>query len=299
MRKEIIVVDKEKGVYRVTTNDERFYIREAKDETTGLPTFKWKKSVTWICSFYPKGKAFWRWLADKGWSEAEALKVSAGDKGNKVHNAIVNLIAGGTIKMEDKYINNSTGLQEELTVEEYECLMSFVNWANDVKPTFILSELTVESEQYDYAGTVDCVAKIGEQLYIIDFKTGQYIWPEYELQIAAYKQALKEMGRKVDDVKLAFLQVGYKKNKKGYKFTEIEDKFELFLHAKAICENETGGQSPKQAEYPLELSLQAPTSPVAPENIQSAIEPLKTPPTPPSVPKKTIVAKSKSNKLNK
>jgi hypothetical protein len=90
---------------------------------------------------------------------------------------------------------------------------------------------------------------------IIDFKTGQNLWPSYELQIAAYKQALKEGGRKVDDVKLAFLQVGYKRNKKGYKFTEVEDKFELFLHAMAICENEVGGVSPKQSEYPLTLKI--------------------------------------------
>jgi hypothetical protein len=255
MKKEIIIVDKAKGVYRVTTPDERFYLTESKDPKTGLPTFTWKKSVTWIASFYPKGKNFWRWLADKGWSEAEALKVSAGDKGSKVHNAITNLIAGGTVNMEDKYTNQSTGTEEELTVDEYECLMAFTNWANEVKPEFILSEITVESEKYNYAGTVDLIARINGTVYVIDFKTGQYIWPEYELQISAYKQALKEGGRKVDDVKLAFLQVGYRKNKKGYKFTEVEDKFELFLHAMAICENEVGGVSPKQAEYTLSLKI--------------------------------------------
>jgi hypothetical protein len=258
MKKEIIVVDKEKGVYRVTTPDERFYLTEGKDKETGLPTFLWKPSVTWIAGYYPKGIAFYKWLANKGWDEAESIKSSAGDKGSRVHNCITNLIAGGTVNMEDKYLNNSTGLEEELTVEEYECLMAFTNWANEVKPQFILSEVTVESEKYNYAGTVDCVAKIGEQVYIIDFKTGQYIWPEYELQISAYKQALKEMGRKVDKVKLAFLQVGYKRNKKGYKFTEVEDKFELFLHAKAIWTNECGGQKPKQSEYPLSLKIDAP-----------------------------------------
>lgn len=255
MRKEVVVVDKEKGVYRVTTPDERWYMHEEINKETGLPEFVYKPSITWIAGFYPKGIAFYKWLANKGWDEAEAAKSAAGDKGSKVHKAIENLIAGGTITMEDLYTNNSTGQAEELSVEEYECLMAFTNWANDVKPTFILGELTVESDAYQFAGTVDCVAKIGETVYIIDFKTGQHIWPEYELQISAYKQALREMGRKVDDVKLAFLQVGYRKNKKCYKFTEVEDKFELFLHAKAIWANECEGQKPKQAEYPLKLKI--------------------------------------------
>jgi hypothetical protein len=261
MRKEIIIVDKAKGVYRVTTNDQRFYLKEVIDETTGLPTFKWKKSVTWISSFYPKGKQFWMWLASKGWSEAEEIKSAAGSKGTKVHAAASVIMAGGTVKMEDKFTDTNTGAPEELTVDEYECLMSFVNWANEVKPEIILNEEVVESEKYDYAGTVDIVAKIGDQIYIIDLKTGQAIWPEYELQISAYKQALKEMGRKVENVKLAFLQLGYKRNKKKFKFTEVNDKFELFLHAQAICNNETENQSPKQAEYPLELKLDLPKKP--------------------------------------
>lgn len=298
MRKEIVIVDKEMGVYRVTTPDERWYMHEEINKETGLPEFVYKPSITWIAGSYPKGIAYFKWLANKGWDEAEAVKVAAGDKGSKVHKAIENLIAGGTITMEDLYTNNSTGQSEELSVEEYECLMAFTNWANATKPTFILGETIVESEKYGYAGTVDCVAKIGDTVYIIDFKTGQYIWPEYELQISAYKQALKEMGRKVEDVKLAVLQVGYRKNKKLYKFTEIEDKFELFLHAKAIWENECVGQKPKQAEYPLSLKIDA----VSVENKKEASMSTPTPKTSPATLKPTKNgngAGSKSNKLTK
>jgi hypothetical protein len=68
------------------------------------------------------------------------------------------------------------------------------------------------------------VCEIAGQPYIIDFKTGQNVWPEYELQVSAYKHALEDKG-----FKLAILQVGYKRNKAGWKFTEIEDKFDLFL----------------------------------------------------------------------
>jgi hypothetical protein len=80
-----------------------------------------------------------------------------------------------------------------------------------------------------------------------------------EAQISAYKQAFKEMGRNTTGIKLAVLQLGYKKNKRGYKFTEIEDKFEdLFLPARKFWESATKNQSPKQYELPLELSLNLP-----------------------------------------
>jgi len=255
MRKEIVIIDKELGIYRVTTPDSRWYLEETTDEKTGLPVFSWNPSVTWISGFYPKGLQFYKYLASKGWDESQAIMEAAGSRGTKVHNAVTILQAGGTVTMEDKFTNPNTDLAEELTVEEYEAIVSFKRWCDEVNPEFILNEKTVISKLHGYAGTVDIVVKIGDQVYIIDVKTGQYIWPEYEIQIAAYKQALTEMGHKTENVKLAFLQLGYKKNKRGFKFTEVEDKFELFLHAKAIWENECGGEKPKQAEYPLQIKL--------------------------------------------
>lgn len=258
MKKEIIEIDQAKGVYRITTTDERWYTQTKKNEETGLPFLESIPSITWICSFYPKGTAFYKWLAGKGWDEAEALKSEAGDKGSKVHKAVEMLMAGNEIKMEDKYFNNSSEEQEDLGVDEYKAACSFKNWYDKEKPEFILSESTVFSNEYKFAGTVDAVVKIGDITWIIDFKTSQYIWPSMEIQISAYKQALKEMGRNVSKVKLAILQLGYKKNKAGYKFTEIEDQFDLFLAARKIWEKEASTQSPKQIELPLSLKLDIP-----------------------------------------
>ena len=33
-----------------------------------------------IAGHYPKGIAFYKWLAEKGWDESQALKSAAGDK---------------------------------------------------------------------------------------------------------------------------------------------------------------------------------------------------------------------------
>ena len=55
---------------------------------------------------------------------------------------------------------------------------------------------------------------------------------------------------------MAILQLGYRRNKDHYKFTEIENKFDLFLAAKQIWLNETKGKvKPFQRDYPLSISL--------------------------------------------
>lgn len=249
MKKEIRIVDQIKKILQVTTVDERWYIRDMTDPTTGLPKYEYVPSVTWICEHYPKGTQFYKWLASKGWDEAEAIKSAAGDKGSKVHYAVADLISGKEVSIDSKYKNNSNDKDEELTLEEYSCIMSFAQWCADTKPIFLKHEFNVFGD--GYAGTVDLLCEIDKQKYLIDFKTSQSIWPSHELQVSAYKKA----GR-FDDVKLAILQLGYKLNKKKYKFTEVDDQFSLFLAAMEIWKKEQSGVNPKQRDYPLKIKLE-------------------------------------------
>lgn len=242
MKKLIKVVDALTNTVQITTADERWYVK-GKD---------FVPSVTWICGYYPKGIGFMKWLASKGWDEAEAIKSAAGDKGSKVHYAVEDILNGVEVKMNDKYVNPSTGQEEELSVEEYECLMSLVDWYNEVKPVVLRTEITGFGD--GFAGTIDLICKIDGQLYIVDFKTGQYIWAEHYLQLSAYKR-LEIKGIDLKDAKLAILQLNYRMNKKRFKFTELEDKFPLFLAAKEIWANETADIVPLQKDYPMALKL--------------------------------------------
>ena len=80
------------------------------------------------------------------------------------------------------------------------------------------------------------------------------MWPEYELQVSAYNVALQEMKISSKPAKLAILQIGYRRNKAGYKFTEVEDQFGLFMAARQIWSKECEGQAPSKREYPIVLS---------------------------------------------
>lgn len=294
MKKSIINVDEKKGVYQITTTDERWYALEGTADETGLPGFTFVPSVTWITNYVYKGIGFYKWLADKGWNEAEAIKVEAGDKGSKIHTAIERLLDGLEIKMEDKFYSQLTEQDEELTPEEYGAILSFRDWFDATKPEVIMKETTVWSKEHNFAGTVDCVAKIGDQVYILDWKSSQGLWPSMEAQLSAYKQALKEMGKKTQNAKLAILQIGYRRNKRGWKFTEVEDSFDsLFLPAQKFWNRENKNQQPKQVEMPLSIKLDLSVAKTKEE--EKLMKAIKTPATPKKLTKKGVV----DNKLTK
>jgi hypothetical protein len=172
MKTIIRETDEKLGIVQVTIADERWYSKQVVDPATKLPApaIVFVPSVTWIAGHYPKGVGFYKWLADKGWDEAQAFKVAAGSKGSKVHCAINAILDGAEVRIDSKFTNPETDQLEELTLEECDAIKSFVDWYVDNKPQTIARDVTVFSDKYGYAGTVDYICKIGDQVWLIDFK---------------------------------------------------------------------------------------------------------------------------------
>ena len=87
-------------------------------------------------------------------------------------------------------------------------------------------ERTVISKVYNFAGTLDILAKVNsnKKLMIIDVKTGKGLYPEVELQLSAYRQALKEDGIYADMAALLLREDG------TYQFAEYKtDRLDQFL----------------------------------------------------------------------
>jgi hypothetical protein len=84
---------------QVTIANERWYVKEEKDPKTELPILKYVPSVTWITGHYPKGVQFYKWLAEHGWDESQAIKQAAGDNGSKVHDAISAILRGEEVRI--------------------------------------------------------------------------------------------------------------------------------------------------------------------------------------------------------
>jgi hypothetical protein len=53
-------------------------------------------------------------------------------------------------------------------------------------------EKRIYSRRFRYSGTLDAIGTEGDQLVLIDWKTGKSIYPEYRLQTAAYVAAYEE-----------------------------------------------------------------------------------------------------------
>jgi hypothetical protein len=280
MRKEIRVADEEKGLVQITTYDERWYAKPSTDIKTKLPMFKFVPSVTWICSYYYTSPYLIKWIAEKGLTEAEAIKHAAGNRGTKVHLAVADIMLGKEVRIDSMYPNRDKGVDEELTTEEIDCIQSYITWKEETEVhsdiEVIAFEVAVFSDIHNYAGTVDFICKITnratkEEVYwLIDFKTSQSVTTEARMQVSAYRETIMngENGyQKLPpgvDLKLGILQLGYKMNKKRFKFTEVIPCFHLFKAAQVVWKEEAGSQSVYQKDYPVIISP-ARKDPQAPE----------------------------------
>ena len=246
-----VIKTKREGLIQITTLDERWYLRQS-DE-------KLFKSATWVAGCYPKGIGFYKWLAEHGWDEAETIKREAGERGSKVHQAIDALIQGKTVRHDDFLTNPTTGMPEQLTPDEYWTLTTFLDWWKETKPVTICTEMTVYNDEFSTAGTMDWKGKLGDQIvpWILDWKTSQQIWTAHEIQMSILRHCEANSPEVNGPVRTAILQVGYRKNKAGWKFTEIEDKMGLWMVAEEIWRVEHGKETPKQYEFPDSITLPA------------------------------------------
>lgn len=288
MHKEIRRIDEQGKFVQVTTCDSRFYGKLIPGES-GIEEFIWRPSVTWICDYYFKGPQLIAFFKKNG-EESDQIKRLAGDRGYKVHLAVGQLNAGFPVrgiscgeKKCDLFLNPTNGREEELSLEEYTGVLSYVEWWETEGRKFFkvigfeytiwpdpveCSERTGYPERvFNYAGTVDIkVEQIVDRSVIvaagyknwtgdkgstgiIDSKTSLDIWPTMEMQVSAYKVA-----EKADWA--AILQLNYRRNKtKLWKLTQIEDRFALFCSTQRIWEHETAGEAPLQRDFPLEVRL--------------------------------------------
>ena len=260
MKKVFTIVDEERGLMQVTTDDERFYIKESKDPVTGLPCHIYLPSATWITKDVPKGYGFEKWLADKGWDVSHEIKADRGKYGTRVHAAIDMLINGENVTISDTFKDpyGERAEMEALTFEEYHAVWTFQEFWKEYtsKHTVevIETEFTIWSESLGFAGTVDLLAKVDGVYTIFDWKTSKNVYLGHKAQISGYrKEMINQL--KTQEINMVIVQLGYDKNKNGYKVNEVEDCWNEFDAAHTFWKKENDGSKPYQKDYPLQLSL--------------------------------------------
>ena len=227
---------------QITLPDGRYYQRNG----------EYYPSVTYVLSYYPKGKFFEDWLKKVGYS-ADYIVKKASEEGTQVHEMI------------EAYLNG-----EELNFLEHgrpmynpnvwQMFLRFVEWWEEYNPTLIEAEVHLFSDKLKVAGTCDLVCEINGELWVIDFKTSNHLQTTYDLQTAMYAQCFEEcFGKKVDRTGILWLKSskrGPKKGKmqgKGWEIYEssrtMEENLDIYRAVRTLFDLENPNHKPAFTEF--------------------------------------------------
>lgn len=171
-------------------------------------------SVTYVCSFLPKGAAFERYLADQeSYEESKRILEEAARRGTRCHEASEKLDKGETIEY------TTSGL----TDEEYSLMEYYVNWHHKFNPEIVHIELKLVSDKHKLGGKLDRIYRINGKLVLLDLKTSKSaIFDSHWIQVAAYADMYEHLYKeKIEEVAILRLT---SKRKDGYEFVTRDRK---------------------------------------------------------------------------
>ena len=116
------------------------------------------------------------------------------------------------------------------------CFDKYLEWKSyqdEFEPMF--SEIPLVSEEHQYSGTFDLIAKLNGKVTLIDFKTCSSIHYEALIQTVAYKKMIEE-NNLVDKIEqIVILRIGRDENE-GFECYEVrEDRWDIYFDVFLTC----------------------------------------------------------------
>ena len=235
---------------QITTNDSRFY-------EDGKKTYP---SVTYVLSYYPKGRNFEDWLKKVGYA-SDFIAKKAADEGTLVHSLAENYLKGEKIELMDEDQN------PKYDIKIWKMFLRFVNFWETSGAELMETEVFLYSDQLNIAGTCDLVCKINDEVCVIDIKTSNHLQITYELQSAIYARCFEECyDQKVDKVGILWLKSPKRSYKegvlqgKGWEVFEskrsMDENIEIYSHVRAIFDLENPILKPLSEKWPTSVHKQ-------------------------------------------
>jgi hypothetical protein len=82
---------------------------------------------------------------------------------------------------------------KEIIEQAKQGFQNYLNWADNNKMVIVKQEMELVSENYQYGGCPDAIGYDNhDRLCLIDWKTSNGVYPDYLIQLAAYKQLWEE-----------------------------------------------------------------------------------------------------------
>ena len=160
---------------QITLPDSRYYQRNG----------QYYPSITYVLSYYPKGKHFEDWLKQVGYASEHIVK-KAGDEGTQVHNLCEDYLNGKECTFLDSYN------KPKCNPDVWKMFLHFVEFWETYKPKLIETEVHLFSDEEKVAGTCDLIVEIDDELWVLDIKTSNHLQTTYDLQTAIYGKCYEE-----------------------------------------------------------------------------------------------------------
>ena len=177
----------------------------------------WYPRVTKIVSIKAK-PALYRFYGEaENFNAGQAISQQSAKEGTLIHETVEAILLG------------QKPVIESAVEPAIRAFLEFLDTRN-IQVTPELVEKRVASHDHRYAGTVDALALIDGKFGVLDIKTSQAIYRDYNLQTAAYAEALKNNFQnlqtrwilRIDQVQLCNLCGAIKRTKGGREKIKIQ-----------------------------------------------------------------------------
>lgn len=192
--------------------------------TTPIGRFKDSGALLWWA--FGQGKAAERGEIDSLYDKRD----EAADAGTLAHEMVEAHIAGEDFETVIK------GKPKAIVIQAMSAFNAYLNWSQTSNLEIIAQEMPLVSEKYQFGGTPDAIGIVAGELCIVDWKTSNGVYPDYLIQMAAYKVLWEENNPK-DPITGGFHLCRFSKENGDFAhhyYSELDDgweQFKLFLKA--------------------------------------------------------------------
>jgi hypothetical protein len=170
-----------------------------------------------------------QWAFKQGQNGASHLyeeAEKAADIGTLAHAMVETSINGGDPE------TALEGASDEFKEKARNAFREYQEWEAQTAVEFVAQEMHLVSEEYRFGGTPDAIGLIGNSLCLIDWKTSNAVYPDYAIQLAAYRQLWNENNPDNPLTGASYL-LRFSKNYPDFearKFGDLSDAWEIFKH---------------------------------------------------------------------
>lgn len=136
------------------------------------------------------GLLHWAWKQGKEGKDFRETRDKAGDVGTAAHK-LIELHISGEYSQQAR-LSVLAPFSEEDAAAIQNAFAAYMSWADQTGIEILDQERQMISMLFRYGGTPDALGRVGDKLLLGDWKTSGGIYPDYLIQLAAYRQLYHE-----------------------------------------------------------------------------------------------------------